>query len=76
MHLTDDRVRFWRWIMGVEQSKETWDPYILQGYNQNVRALQFRKSLCPIRKMHVYNSESAFFGLPKSDVLLLIWSID
>lgn len=27
--------------MGVEQSKEVWDPYILQGYNQKQLNLTF-----------------------------------
>jgi len=44
--------------------------YVSQGSDQNVTAVRYEKSLCPIRKMHVYNLKTAFFGHPESDVLI------
>ncbi len=45
----------------------------MQGSDQIVRALHFKNSLCPIYKISLSDSKTAFFVLLKSDVLLPIW---
>ena len=45
-------------------------PRETQGSDQNVRALHFKKSLCPFSEISLSDSKIAFFGLSKFDVLL------